>query len=157
MAIYEISGERFRPLQATTFSEVGLRERQHLQSLIKMQIEIVAPDTMVIAEEFCEWTDSNRRIDLLAIDKEANLVVIELKRTEDGGFMDLQAVRYAAMISTMTFARAVEVFARFLDDSENDGSEDAEARLLEFLDWPAPDEDRFAQDVRIVLASAEFS
>ena len=30
-------------------------------------------------------------------------------------------------------------------------------RILEFLDWEEPDEDSFAQDVRIVLASAEFS
>jgi hypothetical protein len=29
--------------------------------------------------------------------------------------------------------------------------------LLEFLCWETPDEERFAQDVRIVLASAEFS
>jgi len=29
--------------------------------------------------------------------------------------------------------------------------------LLDFLGWDTPDEDRFAQDVRIVLASAEFS
>ena len=34
---------------------------------------------------------------LLCIDREANLVVVELKRTEDGGHMDLQAIRYAAM------------------------------------------------------------
>lgn len=36
---------------------------------------------MVIAEEFGEWEDSKRRIDLLGLDREANLVVIELKRT----------------------------------------------------------------------------
>ena len=35
--------------------------------------------------------------------------------------------------------------------------DDARARLLEFLGWDSPDEERFAQDVRIVLASAEFS
>ena len=37
---------------------------------------------------------------------DANLVVVELKRTEDGGLMDLQALRYAAMISAMPFERA---------------------------------------------------
>jgi len=30
-------------------------------------------------------------------------VAIELKRTEDGGHMELQSTRYAAMVSTMTF------------------------------------------------------
>ena len=55
---------------------------------------MIAPDTLVIAEEFSEWSGSQRRIDLLAIDRDANLVVIELKRTEDGGYMELQALRF---------------------------------------------------------------
>ena len=33
--------------------------------------------------------------------------MIELKRTDDGGHMDLQAIRYAAMVSSMTFAQAI--------------------------------------------------
>ena len=39
---------------------------------------------LVIADEFSDWEDSRRRIDLLAIDRNANLVVIELKRDEVG-------------------------------------------------------------------------
>ena len=38
---------------------------------------------MVISEELSEWEDSRRRIDLLRLDQSANLVVIELKRTEN--------------------------------------------------------------------------
>ncbi len=30
-------------------------------------------------------------------------------------------------------------------------------QILEFLEWDDADEDQFGQDVRIVLASAEFS
>ncbi|MEZ6056952.1 MAG: hypothetical protein R3C01_09620 [Planctomycetaceae bacterium] len=155
MAIYEISPDKFRKIDETSFGSVGLREREDLQRLLRTQIEIVSPETLVISEEFSRWEDSNRRIDLLGIDKEANLVVIELKRTEDGGHMELQSIRYAAMISAMTFERAVEVYTDFLKrTSRND---DARTSLLEFLEWDEPDEDRFAQDVRIVLVSAEFS
>lgn len=155
MAIYEISSDKFRKIDETSFSSAGLRERQDLQRLLRSQIEIVSPDTLVIAEEFSQWEDSNRRIDLLGIDKDANLVVIELKRTEDGGHMELQSIRYAAMISAMTFERAVEVYTEFLKLLGS--TEDARSSLLEFLEWDEPDEDRFAQDVRIVLVSAEFS
>ncbi len=122
---------------------------------MRTQIEIVCPGVRVIAEEFSEWEDCYRRIDLLAVDEEANLVVIELKRTEDGGHMDLQAVRYAAMVSTMTFERAIDVYATFL--KQIGSQEDARSSLLSFLGWDEADEDQFAQEVRIVLVSAEFS
>ncbi len=68
---------------------------------------------------------SKRRVDLLAVDRDANLVVIELKRTEDGGHMELQAVRYAAMVSPMTFTQAVEVYGHYL---EQNGSTDDDIR-----------------------------
>jgi hypothetical protein len=144
-----------RELERTTFEVVGLRERRDIQRFLRERIEVIAPDTLVIAEEFGEWDESRRRIDLLAIDKSADLVVIELKRTDDGGHMDLQAIRYASMVSTMTFDHATNAFRRYL---QNMGREDQDPRetILEFLGWDQP-EDRFAQNVRIVLASAEFS
>jgi hypothetical protein len=155
MAIFEVAADRIKKIEESTFSAVGLRERGDLQRLLRTQIEVVAPNTLVLTEEFGEWEDSKRRIDLLGLDKEANLVVIELKRTEDGGHMELQAIRYAAMVSTMTFDRVVEVHADFL--KRIGSASDARSSILEFLHWDEPDEDRFAQDVRIMLVSAEFS
>jgi hypothetical protein len=35
--------------------------------------------------------------------------------------------------------------------------EGAQAAILSFLEWAEPDEDRFAQDVRIILVAADFS
>lgn len=156
MPIYEITDKEIRPLKTTTFNQAQVRERQDLQRLLRANISVVAPDTLVLAEEFGDWDESRRRIDLLGIDRDANLVVIELKRTEDGGHMELQAIRYAAMVSTMTFDQGADVFGRYLAQIGK-GETDARAELLDFLGWDEPDEDAFAQDVRIVLASAEFS
>lgn len=155
MAIYELSQASLKALEETTFDEAGILERAHLQHLLRDQIWVIAPDTLFIAEEFCEWDDSKRRIDLLGIDRDANIVVIELKRTDDGGHMELQAIRYASMVSTMTFDRAVEVFADHRRRLGQDG--DARSLLLEFLRWDSPREDTFGRDVRIVLASGDFS
>lgn len=155
MPIFEITQDRLVLLQPTGFSEHGLRERGDLQRLLRDQVEVIAPDVLVISEEFGGWEDSKRRIDLLGIDREANLVVIELKRTEDGGQMELQAIRYAAMVSKMTFDKVAEVLAAHLTAHER--PDNARELLLDFLSWETPDEERFAQDVRIVLASAEFS
>ena len=155
MAIYELTAEKIRPLAPVAFREAEIRERQDLQRLLRDCIEVISNDTLIIAEEFGEWEESRRRIDLLGIDKAANLVVIELKRSEDGGHMELQAIRYAAMISTMTYERAVSLFREYLERRQV--TDDAESQLLDFLGWEEPDEELFAQGVRIVLASAEFS
>lgn len=155
MAIYQIDDKEIIPIKETSFAEQGLRERTDLQRLLKMQVEIISPGTLVVGEEFGEWEESRRRIDLLGIDKAANIVVIELKRSEDGGHMELQAIRYAAMVSTLTFDRVVDIFGKYLKDNNLD--DDPRDKILEFLEWEDADEDQFGQDVRITLASAEFS
>jgi hypothetical protein len=155
MPIFELTADKLIKIQETSFSVARVREREDLQRLLRDQVEIISPDTLIIAEEFSEWDDSRRRIDLLGVDKNANLVVFELKRTEDGGHMELQALRYAAMVSTMTLDRAIEVYSDYLSKRGSGG--DAEQSLLEFLEWDDASRDRFAQDVRIVLVSAEFS
>lgn len=154
MAIYEFTEDQFRPIGEVSFQSLGVKERD-VQKLLRNQIDIISPNTLIIDEEFCDWQDSSRRIDLLGIDKEANLVVVELKRDEKGGHMELQAIRYAAMISIMTFDKAVEIYSDFLDKTGSDL--DARQTILDFLDWEEENEDQFAQDVRVVLASAEFS
>lgn len=155
MPIFKIVDDQITPIARTSFEQQGLKERIDLQTMLKTNISVISPNTLVVAEEFSDWEDSRRRIDLLGIDKDANLVVIELKRTEDGGHMELQAIRYAAMISTLTFERLVQIFEQYLDD--NNITIDAENTLLEFLEWNEPDEENFGQEVKIVLASAEFS
>lgn len=156
MALYELSPTAIRPLDSTTFVADGILERADLQRLLRDSVEVISPQTLVIEEEFGDWSDSLRRIDLLGLDKAANLVVIELKRTEDGGHMELQALRYAAMVSTMTFSRLCEVHKKYLERTGR-GAEDAESRILDFLGLEAPEEEHFAEDVRIVLASSNFS
>jgi len=155
MAIFQVVKGKLVSIEPTTFSEAGFTERADLQQLLKQQIEVIAPNVLIIAEEFGDWADSRRRIDLLGLDKEANLIVIELKRTEDGGHMELQALRYAAMVSALTFDEAVVTFEQYLSKIGHEG--DARTRILEFLDWEEPDIEEFPKDVRIVLASAEFS
>lgn len=155
MAIYELKDSRIEALEETSFQAQGLRERQDLQRLLQDQIQVVDPDVMVLAEEFGRWDDSKRRIDLLGLDRDARLVVIELKRTEDGGHMELQALRYAAMVSRMTFEQAVEAHDRWLKAKGR--QPDAEKNILSFLGWEEAEEERFGQDVRIVLVSGDFS
>lgn len=49
----------------------------------------------------------------------------------------------------------MEIFDAYLQKLNKEG--DSQAMILEHLEWEEPNEEEFAQDVRIVLASAEFS
>lgn len=154
MAIYEFTKEGLREIEKTDFARAGFYERGDMQQHLRRNIGIILPEVLIIAEEFGDWDDSRRRIDLLGIDREGNVVVVELKRTDDGGHMELQAIRYAAMVSRMTFVEAARTYENYL---RRDGNTDnASEKLLEYLGWTEPIEEQFAQDVKIVLVSADF-
>ena len=161
MTLYSFNDDQLLPLDRTGFQAEHLRERQDLQRLIRDQIEVLDENLLVLSEEFGDWEDSRRRIDLLCLDGDANLVVVELKRTKRGGHMELQALRYAAMVAKMTFEQATEAHARYLEARGNGGRSDAqkkaETAILDHLGWDECDEDAFNQDVRILLASQNFS
>jgi len=59
------------------------------------------------------------------------------------------------MVSAMTFDQLIDVHARFLNRG-SPNTEGARAAILDFLGWATPDEERFGEDVRIILASADF-
>lgn len=152
MPIYEASADHLTAIPATRFAALGLRERGDLQCLLAARIEALEKGLLVLAEEFADWADSARRIDLLCLDTEARLVVVELKRDEDGGHMELQALRYAAMVSAMTFDQAVAARARYRKEDEAAARE----AILAHLGWATPEENAFAQETRIILAAADF-
>jgi len=156
MPIYKLLGDKITELTQTTFANEKINEAQDLQKFIINSIETIEKDLLVISSEFGDWEDSRRRIDILCIDKDANLVVIELKRTEDGGHMELQSIRYAAMVAKMTFEKAVKANAKYLK-RQGQIDKNPEEEILNFLGWDDVNEDEFANDVRIILVSADFN
>jgi hypothetical protein len=155
MTIFRITDSALEKVEETTFAREKLLERKDLQRRLKASISVLSPDLMVIDEEFGDWEDSSRRIDLLCLDRDAHLVVVELKRTDDGSHMELQAVRYAAMVSSMTFDQLVGAHAHFFGGK--DSLERAQSAILNFLGLQAADEARLSDEVRIILVSADFS
>ena len=155
MPLSEMTPDAFRPINQASFADLKVRERDDLQRLLRTQIDVLGDDLYLLTEEFGDWDDSRRRIDLLAIDPQANLVVIELKRTNDGGHMELQAIRYASMVSAMTFERAEQIHGEFLARL-GEPADEARSRMLTYLGWEEPDEEAFAPAVRIVLVSEDF-
>lgn len=158
MAIYALEDKQLLTIKPTNFVSESIFERDDLQQAFKNNIDIIAPNCLVVAEEFSDWQGSRKRIDLLALDRQANLVVIELKRTETGDHMELQALRYASMISTMTFEEAIEVFRKYKQQNgyPSYSSEDAQFEIEAFVDIDI-DELGFAEEVKTILVSQDFS
>jgi hypothetical protein len=153
MSLYRVSSDKLEPVSRTTFAAESLLERKDLQRLLRRDITPIAADLMVIAEEYGEWEDSYRRIDLLCLSKDAGLVVVEIKRTEDGGHMELQAIRYAAMVSSMTLDQVIQAYAR----TQGGEMDAARSDILDFLQLDSEEEAELTGEVRIVLVSADFS
>lgn len=157
MPLYEVGTRSLERRPTADFAALAMYERQDLQRLLRDQIDALGEDLLVIGEEFGEWQDARRRIDLLALDKSGRLVVIEIKRTDDGGHMELQAIRYAAMVSSMGFAQVLEAYAAHCTKHRAQEDVDARGELQSFLENSKVDEDPIiSTDVRIILVSADF-
>lgn len=157
MPLFELTHEELVECKPVTFAHLEIKEREGLQHVLRNHIEVFGSDLLVISEEYGDWEDARRRIDLLALDKQRRLVVIELKRTDTGGHMELQAIRYAAMVSAMTYGQVVGAHEAYLTKRGLLDAEDAADRIQEFLELAQDEEAEISTEVRIILVAGDFS
>jgi hypothetical protein len=118
--------------------------------------ELLDESLFVITSEFDRFDKSDLRLDILALDRELDpdeqgvLVVIELKLDAKGSLADLQAVRYAALCSTMTMTDVVSELAVFKKIT-NDEATKRISNFLEMDELPA-----LGNRPRIVLAAGSI-
>ncbi len=134
-------------LKKATFAELGLKERFDIQEWIEKTPSILGEELLVIAKEYD--LPSRSRLDLLAIDKQANLVIIELKRDESGTSVDWQSIKYASYCSNFTHEEIYRIYAKYLGSNEDE----AETTIENFID---EEPDKLNDSQRIILASKEF-
>ena len=155
MAIYKMVGdkERLEVVPETTLGEENVREVEDLQRLLLKHSEVLEPGLLIIRVEFSEWNDSRRRIDLLALDKKARLVVVELKRGQTGEHSELQAIRYAAMVANLTFDKVVDTYQAYFGVSEDE----ARSQIHSHLEIDEGQEAViYTERPRIILACEDF-
>src|SRR5690554_1073759 len=131
---------RIQPLETRRFSELGFSERKHLQEWLANHPQALTQDDgdelLIIQQEFDGFDDTRERLDLLAIDKQGNLVIIENKLDDSGRDVVWQALKYASYCANLKKQQVVEIFQRYLDEQarqEGKESESAQSVLLEFL------------------------
>jgi hypothetical protein len=144
-----------KALSAKGFSELGFKERQHLQEWIANCPECLGEELLIIAKEFDGFDETKERLDLLALDKQGGLVVIENKLDDSGKDVVWQALKYASYCSSLSKSQILKIYQSYL--SQNGGG-DVMEKLEEFFD-----EEEFDQvilnagiDQRIILVAANF-
>ncbi len=154
--LYEMNDKTLTGIDRTSFHEESVAEAD-LQEALREHPEFIEDGLFVISDEFSDWSDSGRSIDLLCVDSDGNLVVVELKRA-DGAHMELQAIRYAAMMANFPTQRIIEGHGRYLRNKGESGDPLAEQRIREHLEL-APDEEISiaTEHPRIVLISEDFN
>lgn len=134
------TSNRISPLEVKRFSDLGFSERKHLQEWLENYPQALTQgdgdELLIIQKEFDGFDDTRERLDLLAIDKEGNLVIIENKLDDSGRDVVWQALKYASYCANLKKQQVVEIFQRYLNQkAQSEGAEPANAErvLLEFL------------------------
>jgi uncharacterized protein DUF4268 len=134
------TSNRINPLEVKRFSDLGFTERKHLQEWLENYPQALAQndgqELLIIQKEFDGFDDTRERLDLLAIDKDGNLVIIENKLDDSGRDVVWQSLKYASYCANLKKQQVVEIFQRYLNQkAQNEGAEPANAEnvLLEFL------------------------
>lgn len=138
------------------FSDLGFKEREHLQEWIAKTPNCFGEELLIIQKEFGEFDSTNERLDLLALDKEGNLIIIENKLDDTGKDVVWQALKYASYCSTFTRNQIIEIFEKYLDKEGK--NENGNNKLMEFLDirdWTEIELNK-PQSQRIFLIAANF-
>ena len=157
--IFSISNglNKAKKILAGSFVNLNIWERKHIEEWVRTNPEMLGEDLLVVSIEFDRFSNSNDRLDVLALDRSGNLVVIELKRDPASGYADLQAIRYAAMVSSMTIELLLPYYKdyrkKYYDESLSDG--EAQDQIKEFVESDTFIE--FSDTPRIILCSEGFS
>lgn len=139
-----------------SFREIGLRERSDLQEWIANNPIILGEELLIIQKEFDGFNDTNERLDLLALDKNGNLVVIENKLDDSGRNVVWQSLKYAGYCSSLKKEDIKDIYSQYL--SKIGSSDNAEESIVEFLNKADFSEVQLNQDLtqRIILVAREF-
>ena len=97
-------------IPASSYSGLQILETAHLEKWIAAVPTLLGEELMIVTRQFAGFDRTQERFDLLAIDRNAKLVVVEIKRDTSGSRQDLQAIRYAAYCSRFTKKDIVELY-----------------------------------------------
>ena len=149
-------GNKILKLKERKFSDLGFKERDHLQEWIEKEPEVLGEELLIIQKEFAGFSDTQERLDLLALDKQGSLVIIENKLDDSGKDVTWQALKYASYCSGLSKENIRKIYQEYLDKKSPEDK--AEEKLSEFFDDTDYEDLTLNKGVtqRIILIAANF-
>ncbi len=141
-------------LEEKSFLSLNFEERAHLQEWIVKSPDVFGEELLIIQKEFDGFDDTRERLDLLALDKQGNLVVIENKLDDSGRDVTWQALKYASYCSSLSKRSIIDIYQKYLGVNGN-----AEENIVDFFGGVAIeniDINKSLNSQRIILVAAKF-
>lgn len=155
MYIIDKSKNRIEKIESTTFRQLGFKERENLQEWIANNPSCLNEELLIIQKEFDGFNDTYERLDLLALDKQGNLVIIENKLDDTGKDVTWQVLKYASYCATLNSSQIITIFTQYL--TKIGSSDNAETALQEFLETEDFKENlNIGNSQRIMMIAGEF-
>ncbi len=156
MFVLDKEKNRINKVKCCTFSDLKFREREHLQEWLENTPTAFGEDDelLFIQKEFDGFDDTRERLDLLAIDKQGDLVIIENKLDDSGRDVTWQVLKYASYCSSLSKQQIRDIYQSYLDKKGN--SENAENNISDFLDAEDFKEIQLNKTQRIILVSGNY-
>lgn len=154
MYIIDKEKNRISKLEEKTFHDLKFKEREHLQEWIANNPSSLGEELLIIQKEFSGFGETNERLDLLAIDKLGNLVIIENKLDDSGKDVTWQTIKYASYCSSLTKQEIIKIYQEYLGSNF-----DAKEKISEFIDGKEIDEITLNQGQntqRLIMIAANF-
>ena len=156
--MYKIDREsnQIQKIKQCSFSELGFRERDHLQEWIAKEPSVLGEELLIIQKEFSGFSDTQERLDLLALDKDGSLVIIENKLDDSGRDVTWQAMKYASYCSSLSKENIRKIYQEYLD--QHSSGTKAEDSLSDFFDGADYEGLTLNKGItqRIILIAAKF-
>lgn len=155
--VFTVNGATAIAATAIGLADAGLKERQHLQEWVIAHPQVLGPQVKIVAFEFGSWSGhtgekEKDRLDVLALDADGHLIVVELKRDKAPDTVEMQALKYAALVSRFTRDDLDKVHARYL--SKQTGTDVTPDQAAAELDsWAAITEDSLRLPSVVLMAS----
>ena len=140
--------------------EAGLRERDHLQEWVIANPEVLGEGILVVTTEYGHWLTTSGsiardRLDILGLGTDGRLVVAELKRGHAPDTVDMQALKYAAMVSRFNLESLAEAYGAFRRSRDEDISDSESLEHLNNHTQFTVDSETL-RSPRIVLLASSF-